>query len=186
MGSEMLELAAGQDDLTRDPVALAMLAAWMNCRVDQLPPENTSHLNPATMAAWKRVAEAARLSQPQGAESGLVGVVVRFLDPGIGSLIDAGIIDPETSGRYARLAERAADLIEALSRQPSLDRDGVRDETLHEVANMADRAAVASRMAGIAADNEASGKKYANVLEAFARDVRALKSQSSPVVGEGE
>lgn len=44
---------------TRDPVALAMLAAWLNVSVDQIPPENRAHLNPSTMAVWKRVAEAA-------------------------------------------------------------------------------------------------------------------------------
>jgi hypothetical protein len=45
--------------LQRDDVAMKMLAAWMNVRVDQMPPENNSHLNASTMAAWGRVAEAA-------------------------------------------------------------------------------------------------------------------------------
>jgi hypothetical protein len=45
--------------LQRDDVAMKMLAAWMNARVDQMPPENNTHLNAFTMAAWQRVAEAA-------------------------------------------------------------------------------------------------------------------------------
>jgi hypothetical protein len=45
--------------LQRDDVAMKMLAAWMNVRVDQMPPENNTHLNAFTMAAWQRVAEAA-------------------------------------------------------------------------------------------------------------------------------
>lgn len=47
------------DTLPRDDVTMKMLAAWMNVRVDQMPPENTTHLNASTMAAWGRVAEAA-------------------------------------------------------------------------------------------------------------------------------
>lgn len=47
------------DTLQRDDVAMKMLAAWMNVRVDQMPPDNNSHLNASTMAAWGRVAEAA-------------------------------------------------------------------------------------------------------------------------------
>ena len=43
----------------RDDLALRMLAARMNHRVDQLPPENRAHLNPVTLAAWQRVGEAA-------------------------------------------------------------------------------------------------------------------------------
>lgn len=45
--------------LQRDDVAMKMLAAWMNVRVDQMPPENNTHLNASTMAAWLRVADAA-------------------------------------------------------------------------------------------------------------------------------
>lgn len=47
------------DDL-RDPLALAMLAAWVNAPVDALPDTMRAHTCPATMAAWKRVGEAAR------------------------------------------------------------------------------------------------------------------------------
>ncbi len=43
----------------RDPLALAMLAAWVNCPVDQLPATMRSHTCASTMAAWKRVGEAA-------------------------------------------------------------------------------------------------------------------------------
>lgn len=43
----------------RDPLALAMLAAWVNCPVDQLPATMRAHTCTATMAAWKRVGEAA-------------------------------------------------------------------------------------------------------------------------------
>lgn len=51
-------------DLTRDPLALAMFAAWLNVQPDQIPPENLAHTNPHTMAAWKRVGEAARTTEP--------------------------------------------------------------------------------------------------------------------------
>ena len=43
----------------RDDLGLVMLAAWLNVRVDQIPPENRAHLNPHTMAAWERVGRAA-------------------------------------------------------------------------------------------------------------------------------
>ena len=44
----------------RDDVALAMLAAWLNVRPDQIPAENRAHTCAHTMAAWHRVADAAR------------------------------------------------------------------------------------------------------------------------------
>lgn len=44
----------------RDELGMAMLAAWLNVRVDQIPPENRAHLNPYTMEAWRRVGEAAQ------------------------------------------------------------------------------------------------------------------------------
>lgn len=43
----------------RDDLGMRMLAAWLNVRPDQIPPENRAHLNPHTMAAWQRVGEAA-------------------------------------------------------------------------------------------------------------------------------
>ena len=43
----------------RDDLGLVMLAAWLNVRVDQIPPENRAHLNPHTMAAWERVSREA-------------------------------------------------------------------------------------------------------------------------------
>jgi hypothetical protein len=43
----------------RTPLELAMLAAWLNVRPDQLPPELRAPSCPYTMAAWKRVGEAA-------------------------------------------------------------------------------------------------------------------------------
>lgn len=51
------------DDLEpvlRDPLALAMLAAWVNAPVDKLPATMRAHTCTATMTAWKRVGEAAR------------------------------------------------------------------------------------------------------------------------------
>jgi hypothetical protein len=47
------------DDFTRDPLALAMLAAWLNVRVDQLPETMRAHTCRDTMERWKRVGEAA-------------------------------------------------------------------------------------------------------------------------------
>ncbi len=43
----------------RDPLALAMLAAWVNVTPDKLPKEMRAMADPHTMAAWKRVGEAA-------------------------------------------------------------------------------------------------------------------------------
>jgi hypothetical protein len=43
----------------RTPLELAMLAAWLNVRPDQIPAENRAQACPHTMAAWKRVGEAA-------------------------------------------------------------------------------------------------------------------------------
>jgi hypothetical protein len=50
------------DDLEpvlRDPLALAMLAAWVNVPVDKLPANMRAHTCAATMASWKRVGDAA-------------------------------------------------------------------------------------------------------------------------------
>lgn len=45
--------------MTRDPLALAMLAAWLNVTPEQLPDVCRAHTCEATMLAWKRVGEAA-------------------------------------------------------------------------------------------------------------------------------
>jgi hypothetical protein len=47
------------DPVPRTPLELVMFAAWVNVPVDKLPPDMRGHTCPATMAAWKRVAEAA-------------------------------------------------------------------------------------------------------------------------------
>lgn len=47
----------------RTPLELAMLAAWLNVRPDQIPAENRAQACPHTMAAWKRVGEAALEAQ---------------------------------------------------------------------------------------------------------------------------
>ena len=46
--------------LHRDPLALAMFAAWVNLPVDKLPEAMRAHTCPATAEAWQRVANAAR------------------------------------------------------------------------------------------------------------------------------
>ncbi len=43
----------------RTPLELEMLAAWLNVRPDQFPPELRAPSCAYTMAAWKRVGEAA-------------------------------------------------------------------------------------------------------------------------------
>ena len=50
----------------RTPLELAMLAAWLNVRPDQIPAENRAQVCPHTMAAWKRVGEAALEAQAAG------------------------------------------------------------------------------------------------------------------------
>ncbi|ODP39239.1 hypothetical protein [Sphingomonas turrisvirgatae] len=65
-----------EDDLEpvlRDPLALAMLAAWMNVSVDKLPATMRAHTCVSTMTAWKRVGEAAvaflQETQPEASRS---------------------------------------------------------------------------------------------------------------------
>jgi hypothetical protein len=62
-------LRASPPIASRDDLAMRMLAAWMNVRVDQIPPENTSHLNAVTMAAWQRVGEVAAAFLAPSAEA---------------------------------------------------------------------------------------------------------------------
>ena len=57
-------------EAVRDDLGMKMLAAWLNVRVDQIPPENRAHLNPHTMAAWKRVGEAAIAHHLERASNG--------------------------------------------------------------------------------------------------------------------
>ena len=52
----------------RDSLGLAMFAAWLNVRVDQIPAENRIHTSPDTMAAWERVAKAAIRAMLDGVE----------------------------------------------------------------------------------------------------------------------
>lgn len=47
------------EDMTRDPLARAMFAAWVNVDPTAIPEKFKGHTCPATMAAWKRVGEAA-------------------------------------------------------------------------------------------------------------------------------
>lgn len=46
--------------LQRDPLALAMFAAWVNLPSDRLPPEMRAHTCEQTAKAWERVATAVR------------------------------------------------------------------------------------------------------------------------------
>lgn len=46
--------------MKRDPLALAMFAAWCNLPADKLPEAMRAHTCPATAEAWGRVADAAR------------------------------------------------------------------------------------------------------------------------------
>lgn len=57
----MTESATPSDCLlARDPLALAMFAAWCNLPADKLPAEMRAHTCPATAEAWGRVAAAVR------------------------------------------------------------------------------------------------------------------------------
>jgi hypothetical protein len=44
----------------RDPLALAMFAAWVNAPAERLPADLRAHTCEATKQAWQRVANAAR------------------------------------------------------------------------------------------------------------------------------
>ena len=44
----------------RDPLCMAMIAAWLNVSVEQVPVAYRVHTCEASMAAWQRVADAAR------------------------------------------------------------------------------------------------------------------------------
>lgn len=46
--------------LARDPLCLAMFAAWMNVTPDQVSASLRAHTCEATAIAWQRVADAAR------------------------------------------------------------------------------------------------------------------------------
>lgn len=48
-----------QTPAARNDLGLHMLAAWLNVRPDQIPPENRAHTNAHTMEAWTRVGQAA-------------------------------------------------------------------------------------------------------------------------------
>ena len=52
-------IPADREAILRDPLALAMLAAWLNVPIDKLPAELNAHTCEATMKAWKRVGDAA-------------------------------------------------------------------------------------------------------------------------------
>ncbi len=52
-------MSSEPEPVPRDPLALAMFAAWVNLPVDKLPPEMRGHTCAATMTAWKRVGDAA-------------------------------------------------------------------------------------------------------------------------------
>jgi len=94
----------------RDPLALAMLAAWVNAPADKLPDTMRAHTCDATMDAWGRVAEAARghLSA-EVALSGLEDWLRKQAD-----LAGMALSDPPrpTAARAAFL--RAADAISAV------------------------------------------------------------------------
>lgn len=47
------------EPVLRDPLAIAMLAAWLNVRPDQVPAAFKAFTCEHTMKAWKRVGEAA-------------------------------------------------------------------------------------------------------------------------------
>ena len=46
--------------MKRDPLAMAMLAGWLNVSVEQVPERYQVYTCDASMEAWKRVADAAR------------------------------------------------------------------------------------------------------------------------------
>lgn len=46
-------------EMERDPLAMAMLAAWLNVTPEQLPERFKAHTCEATMKAWARVGVAA-------------------------------------------------------------------------------------------------------------------------------
>lgn len=53
-----IELNVWSEENPRDQLGLVAIAAWMNCRVDQLPKEARLHTCQATKNAWTRVADA--------------------------------------------------------------------------------------------------------------------------------
>ena len=81
----------------RDEFALELFAGWVNCSVDKLPPEMKGHTCPATMAAWARVADAARayLCDPMKDER------VRALEDGVDALTHALYLLPSNCGQRA-------------------------------------------------------------------------------------
>ena len=62
------QLAAWRLDNPRNELALAAIAAWVNCAPERLPKEMRAHTCPATKAAWARVGEAVNASAIARAE----------------------------------------------------------------------------------------------------------------------
>lgn len=59
MDNEVKRIAEGPSDLERDPLALAMFAAWVGVEPDKVPREYRAHTCKHTREAWRRVGEAA-------------------------------------------------------------------------------------------------------------------------------
>lgn len=56
----------------RDPLAMKMIAAWLNVRVEQLPLAYRVHTCPSSMDAWQRVALAARRHLADAASDAII------------------------------------------------------------------------------------------------------------------
>jgi hypothetical protein len=90
----------------RTPLELAMLAAWLNVRPDQIPAENRAQACPHTMAAWKRVGEAAL--EAQAAEiKRLIPMVKDALEKGRHRLLKEGFSPQDPTVRAMNEAIRA-------------------------------------------------------------------------------
>jgi hypothetical protein len=69
-------------DMERSPLALAMLAAWLNVAPDHLPSTMRAHTCPSTMTAWQRVGEAAleyHRTEATAEKDRLLGIAVEAL-----------------------------------------------------------------------------------------------------------
>lgn len=89
----------------RTPLELAMLAAWLNVRPDQIPAENRAQACPHTMAAWKRVGEAALEYHREAIEAQGWAVVPKKPTP---EMLEAGDMGLSNAGVDNSTTEDAA------------------------------------------------------------------------------
>ncbi|QVJ07686.1 hypothetical protein L7H23_01295 [Sphingopyxis sp. BSN-002] len=87
--------------MERDPLALAMFAAWCNLPADKLPAEMRAHTCPATAEAWGRVAAAVRAYMES---------------PDVVERVASAIVDSQCGVAWSKLSDRDQSLERSTAR----------------------------------------------------------------------